>query len=287
MSAIRLLIRPTIFTAGVCGACFCGAAIIQHENKVKGLIPRRLEAVQDWIAAQKRRSESEQRIYYKIRIRFNPRQWYDNLTTGEKIAVSAIFMNLLVLCGWHLNRIKPVMIKYFLSQPSSLKIRLSPMILSCFSHSAPIHFAFNMCALYSFANVSTSLLGPEQLVGLFLSAGTVSSLASIASRVITAKNVSSLGASGALLGVIAYVCMKSPDSQLMLFFIPILAGNAIKLVLVMDFVGLVARWRLFDHAAHLGGSLFGIWYATYGEQLFYQHRRTVVDHWLKLKKQLK
>lgn len=283
MSAIRLLIRPTIFTAGVCGTCFCGAAIIQYENRVKGLIPRRLEAVQDWIAAQKKRSEFKRKY---LRFRQDINNYVNHLTTGQKIAGATIFINLLVLCGWHLDRFQPVMMKYFLSQSSSVKIRLSPMILSCFSHSAPLHFAFNMFALYSFANVSTSLLGPEQLVGLFLSAGTVSSLASIANKVITAKSISSLGASGALLGVIAYVCMKSPDSQLMLFFVPILAGNAVKVLLFIDFVGLVAKWKLFDHAGHLGGSLFGIWYASYGEQLFYRHKRIIVDNWLKVKKKL-
>lgn len=280
MSTLRLLIRPTLFTAGVCGACFCGSAIVQYENR-RAFFPKRSEVV-DWIAAQKyRSSEVKQKC---LRFRQEVNSYVNQLSTSQKIAGSAIFINFLVLCAWRLDKFQPVMIKYFLSQTSNSKIRLSPMILSCFSHSAPFHFAFNMVALYSFSGVATSLLGPEQLVGLFLSAGAVSSLASIANRLITSKAASSLGASGALLGVIAYVCVKSPDAKLLLFFVPILAGNAIKAMMVLDFVGLIAKWRYFDHAAHLGGSLFGVWYATYGEKLFYQHRRSVVEQWLKLKR---
>lgn len=280
MSTLRLLIRPTLFTAGVCGTCFCGSAIVQYENR-RRLFPKRLEVVQDWITAQRQRSEIRQK-YLSFRQKIN--DYVNQLPVSQKIACSAIFINFLVLCGWRLERFKPVMIRYFLSQTSNSKIRLSPMILSCFSHSAPFHFAFNMVALYSFSNIASSLLGPEQLVGLFLSAGAVSSLASIANRLVTSKSASSLGASGALLGIIAYVCIKSPDAELLLFFVPIAAGNAIKAIIVFDFVGLIAKWRYLDHAAHLGGSLFGVWYATYGEKLFYQHRRSVVEQWLKLKR---
>ena len=175
------------------------------------------------------------------------------------------------------------MSRFFLSRVNTTKINLSPMILSCFSHIMPMHFAFNMYALYSFSDFANSLLGTEQLVGLFISAGTVSSLTSLAYRLITKRCNPSLGASGAILGVVAYICVVRPDSQLLLFFIPIAAGNAIKGLMMMDTVGLLAKWSLFDHAAHLGGSLFGVWYALRGEQLYYKHRKTVVENWLKLK----
>lgn len=36
-------------------------------------------------------------------------------------------------------------------------------------------------------------------------------------------------------------------------------------LILLDSMGLVLGWRLFDHAAHLGGSLFGLAYAYGGE----------------------
>lgn len=278
MATLRLLIRPTLFTAGVCGACFCGSAIVHYENR-----KRPFPTMQDWITAQTLRQRSMIETKY-LKIRQNINAWKNQLSTGRKIAYGTIFLNSVVLLAWRFNTFRPVMMKYFVSQTSTTKIPLSPMILSCFSHSMPLHFAFNMYALYSFSNFATALLGPEQLIGLFISAGAVSSLTSIAHRLITKRTVPSLGASGALLGVIAYVCVARPQSELLLFFIPIAAGNAIKALMVIDVIGVIARWRYIDHAAHLGGSLFGVWYATYGEKIYYQHRRDIVNQWVKLKK---
>ena len=125
-----------------------------------------------------------------------------------------------------------------------------------------------MVALYSFSSIATSLLGPEQLIALFISAGAVSSLTSMTFRLATKRFTPSLGASGAILGVVAYVCVCRPDTNLLLFFIPIAAANPIKGLIILDTVGLLARWSFIDHAGHLGGSCLGVWYALYGEKLF-------------------
>ena len=285
MSTLGLLIRPTLFTVGVCGTCFCAAAIVQNENHRShySSVRRRPPTIiiQDWVQRQQQKTSGLHGQYLELRRRVNA--WTNQLSTGHKIAFGAIFANLVVLGAWQIRGFRPVMFKYFLSQVSTTKIALSPMILSFFSHSSPLHFAFNMYALYSFSNIATALLGPEQLIGLYISAGTVSSLASLTHRLVTKRSTPSLGASGALLGVIAYVCIARPDSSLLLFFIPIAAGNAIKGLILLDTVGLAARWSFLDHAAHLGGSLFGVWYATYGEKLFYKYKGTVVEKWIKYK----
>lgn len=274
MSAIRLLIRPAIFTAGVCGTCFCGAVVVNYENT------RRLYPIKDWIAYHRFESSLSHK-YLTFRQRIN--RWKNQLTIGEKIAAGTIAINFLVLCSWRLNKLQPVMMKYFISQTSDTKIALSPMILSCFSHFSPLHFACNMFALYAFSNQATIQLGPEKLVGLFLSAGAVSSFTSIANRLLTKRPVPSLGASGAILGVVAYICVSMPQLQVFLLFFPVAAGTAIKTMMMIDFVGLVAKWKIIDHAAHLGGSSFGIWYAFYGDKLYNEHRGTVIKKWLEIK----
>lgn len=35
--------------------------------------------------------------------------------------------------------------------------------------------------------------------------------------------------------------------------------QALKAILALDAVGLCLGWKFFDHAAHLGGALFGMW----------------------------
>lgn len=281
MSTLRLLIKPTLFTAGVCGTCFCGAAIYQYENR-----KRPITSLHDWVTVQQQRHQQQRSAFNQklFKFRQDVNGWYNQFRTGEKIAGWTIFLNTVVFCAWRVRPLSAVMSRFFASQPLAPKIPLSPMILSCFSHVMPLHLALNMYALYSFSNFANSLLGPEQLVGLFISAGVVSSLTSLAFRLAIKQPMPSLGASGAILGVIAYVCVARPNAELLLLFIPVSAGTAIKALMTLDFVGMVARWRMLDHAAHFGGSLFGIWYATQGEKLFHQHKRDVVNQWIQLKK---
>lgn len=39
-------------------------------------------------------------------------------------------------------------------------------------------------------------------------------------------------------------------------------------MITLDLVGLLRGWKLFDHAAHLGGAGFGLLYFTYGGVAF-------------------
>lgn len=275
MSTLRHILKPTLFTAGVFGTCFCTVAILEHENR-----KNKYHYVKQWMdSANKRRFDTNQKLL-KIRQRVN--EWKNNLTTGEKLAAGTIFINAMVLGGWRIQSLRPMMNRFFLCHTSP-KVALSPMILSCFSHAMPLHFALNMYVAYSFSNIATSLLGPEQLIGVFLAAGTFSSLTSIGLKLLRGVNQPSLGASGALLGVIAYICTVRPNTELLLFFVPVEAGNAIKLLMAVDVLGILLRWRYLDHAAHLGGAAFGIWYGKYGEEFYHKYKSRVIKNWIDFK----
>ncbi|XP_023381984.1 presenilin-associated rhomboid-like protein, mitochondrial isoform X4 [Pteropus medius] len=56
-------------------------------------------------------------------------------------------------------------------------------------------------------------------------------------------------------------------------------GAALKAIIAMDTAGMVLGWKFFDHAAHLGGALFGIWYITYGHELIWKNREPLVKIW--------
>lgn len=43
-------------------------------------------------------------------------------------------------------------------------------------------------------------------------------------------------------------------------------------MITLDLVGLLRGWRLFDHAAHLGGAFFGLAYFWKGAELFEELR---------------
>lgn len=41
----------------------------------------------------------------------------------------------------------------------------------------------------------------------------------------------------------------------------------------LDVMGLLLRWRMFDHAAHLAGAGFGLFYTIYGIPLWSDFQR--------------
>lgn len=63
------------------------------------------------------------------------------------------------------------------------------------------------------------------------------------------------------MGILAYVCTKYPDTELGILFLPMVtfsAGSAIKVLMGVDLAGCILGWRVFDHAAHLGGAFAGV-----------------------------
>ncbi|KDQ50761.1 hypothetical protein JAAARDRAFT_185971 [Jaapia argillacea MUCL 33604] len=90
----------------------------------------------------------------------------------------------------------------------------------------------------------------------------------------------SLGASGAIYSCATLVALGYPDSEISLFIpssfsVPIQWGMG-GLVL-MDVVGVLRGWRMFDHWAHLGGAAFGALYFVYGPR-FWDSMRATTKH---------
>jgi rhomboid-like protein len=72
--------------------------------------------------------------------------------------------------------------------------------------------------------------------------------------------VPSLGASGAVWSLIAFVGCQYPEAKMSVLFLPMCAFPAYQMVLglaAVDVVGVALGWRFLDHAAHLGGLACG------------------------------
>ncbi|TMS01170.1 Presenilins-associated rhomboid-like protein, mitochondrial [Larimichthys crocea] len=123
------------------------------------------------------------------------------------------------------------MIRYFTANPAS-KTLCSPMLLSTFSHFSFFHLAANMYVLWSFSSSAVSMLGREQFMAVYLSAGVISTFVSYVCKTATGRLGPSLGASGAIMTVLAAVCTKMPEAKLAIIFLPMFtftAGNFIDL----------------------------------------------------------
>ncbi|BGP15781.1 hypothetical protein JCM10213_005737 [Rhodosporidiobolus nylandii] len=184
--------------------------------------------------------------------------------------------------------------KYLAHNP--LSGRSVTLLTSIFSHRTLPHLAFNSIALYSFGSAAFKYLDYSEILprstsrfeflALFATAGLFSSFAShlwfsriVAGRLlqvlpaaqVKAAMLPSLGASGAVYGLVSLTALAFPETSVSLIFLPffpIPIGGAVATMIAVDFIGLVRGWRMFDHAAHLAGAGAGALWWWKGHEVF-------------------
>ncbi|KAJ1733562.1 hypothetical protein LPJ61_001505 [Coemansia biformis] len=195
--------------------------------------------------------------------------WYRQ-SRGARCVYTIAGLNAVVFGMWHVPRLLPLMMRSFLHHPRS---GLSYTLLtSTFSHRELMHFAFNTLALVSFGAPVADAMGVEHFTAFYLAAGVVSGLASHHFAPLRAALIlPTLGASGAVYGVVGAMMMLSPNSQMAIVFLPFLPftiSQGFPALMAYDLVGAVLGWRTMNHIAHLGGGLFGIAYLQWGTSLW-------------------
>jgi len=273
------LLKPALFAAATCTCAFSAAAVFKYEDYVY----QHERDLRDFnsVAAKISRFFDGPEKSAEWRQQIN-RIW-SRFSTGEKMAMGCIWLNLCVFAGWQSRnpKVAQIMHTYFTASVFG-KAPCSSMLLSTFSHSSFTHLAVNMICLWSFAPTVVNLLGKEQAAALYISAGMTSALASYCVNVMRASTVVSVGASGAILGLAGAVCTQFPDAKLAIIFLPmfpIAAKYALGGLICMDTAGVLLRWNFFDHAGHLGGTLFGVGYMYKGNQYILQFQKKVLEWW--------
>ncbi|KAG5679673.1 hypothetical protein PVAND_009227 [Polypedilum vanderplanki] len=280
-----IISKTGLFAISFTTFTFVGASIFEYEKiRAKAINALKSSNPMEWIrrhqnAIHERQKELNSEI---LRLKRDINKLWNQLSSGEKIWAPILVLNVIVFGLWRIPSLQPIMLKHFASNPAHHGLSLySSMVLSTFSHYSLFHLFANMYVLRSFSGAVNSL-GFEQFVALYLSAGVFSSFTSYAFKAVTKMPGFSLGASGAIMAVLAYVCAQYPDTKLQIMFIPgwqFSAGSAIQCLICFDVAGLIFRWRLFDHAAHLGGAAFGLFWSFYGRDHIWPQREKLIGVW--------
>ena len=98
-------------------------------------------------------------------------------------------------------------------------------------------------------------------MAFYLTTGVVSSLVPHLWHTYRLNPMGSLGASGAVLALVGYVSLSTPEAQVSLIFLPfyhfpILYG--LYAIIAFDIAGLFLGWRALGHLAHLTGTGVGM-----------------------------
>jgi membrane associated rhomboid family serine protease len=136
------------------------------------------------------------------------------------------------------------------------------ILTSIFMHGGMMHIFFNMFALYIFGKPLEERWGKMKFLSFYLTTGILANIASILFFILTVKNVSMVGASGAVFGVLLAFGGYYPEVTLLLFFvIPLKAKWAILLMAVLSlFFQITNTMGSIGHITHLFGFLFGFLY---------------------------
>ena len=191
-----------------------------------------------------------------------------------------IIINILVMIMTYLNETLMVE-KFALFYPTSPFFHWWQPVTHMFMHGGFWHILFNMYTLYIFGSALERVWGPKKfLIFYFVTGigaaaihtgvewiqmqswitqaaeGSQSALVSIHQL----KMTPSLGASGAIYGVLMGYALLYPDSMLVLFFppIPIKAKWMVLIFAAIELVtGVTGTGGGIAHFAHLGGLIFG------------------------------
>jgi membrane associated rhomboid family serine protease len=131
-----------------------------------------------------------------------------------------------------------------------------------FTHSPGeiFHILFNMLVLWMFGRVLENVWGPKRFLLFYFICGVGAAVVHLLVQYITGDLNSAIGASGAIMGLMAAFAYLFPNTELYIMFLPIpvkAKWAVIGYVAIDLFSGLSGRGDNVAHFAHLGGALTG------------------------------
>ncbi len=135
-----------------------------------------------------------------------------------------------------------------------------------FLHEDFWHIFFNLMILYIFGNILEEYLGSKKTATVFLVAIIVSALfETLAFQILrfsfnTYPEGYTIGASGAIMAIMAAAATLLPDLKLRILIIDIKLKYIFLFYFLIDLFSLTNNANWGGHIAHLGGAIFGYWY---------------------------
>ncbi|MBK8517953.1 MAG: rhomboid family intramembrane serine protease [Saprospiraceae bacterium] len=131
-----------------------------------------------------------------------------------------------------------------------------------FVHSGLWHLAWNMITLYWFGNIAGDLLGDRRILPVYILGGLMGAVFYIVSfTFLSGIGVMALGASAAVLAVVFTAVSVAPDYVVHLILIgPVRIKYIGLIIFFIDLIGTRSGDNTGGHIAHLGGTLFGIFF---------------------------
>jgi len=196
-------------------------------------------------------------MYERYYIEYGPQYRRVGFRRPKDVVLTIIMVNFFVFL---VEMVAPrTMVRLFGLVPPLIthKLYLWQFVTYMFLHGNFWHLFFNMFALYIFGHELVKVWGNARFLAYYFFTGIGAGLCAY-----LFTNVPTIGASGAIYGLLLAYGVYFPDQILLLyFFIPIKAKY---LVIIFGFIELLSSIGGYTdgiaHTAHLGGMLFGAIY---------------------------
>lgn len=129
------------------------------------------------------------------------------------------------------------------------------LVTHMFAHGGWGHIFFNMFALWSFGSILERTWGPKKFLLFYFACGLAAGVAQM-----FLSNAPAVGASGAIMGLLAAFAYLFPNTELIIFPfpIPVKVKWAVAVFAAIDlFGGVYPTGSNIAHFAHLGGLIMG------------------------------
>ena len=129
-----------------------------------------------------------------------------------------------------------------------------------FLHADLLHLAVNMFGLYMFGSAFELVVGPRRYLSYYLLCLLTAALSQLAVTAMTGGYYPTVGASGAVFGLLLAYAVYFPHNRVMLLFppIPLRARTFVVLYAALElYLGVTGTQAGVAHFAHLGGLIGG------------------------------
>jgi len=167
---------------------------------------------------------------------------------------------------------EPLTEEFFLKSSDVLQ-RPWILVTSMFLHGGVDHLLFNMIALALFGSILEKIIGGKKFLILYFVSGIIASVGS------AFFYEASLGASGAIFGILGALGILRPRMTIYMGFIPMPMVVAVFFWGISNFLGLFFPGQIAN-AAHLGGLFVGLivgfyWKKDFGEKYIKRKTRSL------------
>jgi membrane associated rhomboid family serine protease len=157
---------------------------------------------------------------------------------------------------------KPILLWFNLS-PSDVLPRgeIWQLVTYMFLHASITHILFNMLTLWMFGAAVEQTWGTRRFLQFYFICGIGAGICVVLANLVFGTDQRTIGASGAIYGVLLAFGMLFPETEILLMFLfPIKAKYAVMIFGAIAFLGSLQGGGTVSNLAHLGGMLVGYLY---------------------------